>query len=143
MSSRVCPLTVNPTLGRELTLLQSNTYCVCVCCVKTHFLSNGPYNRYIPQMEQHEPEGQMLFHLGNVTYCWMLSLATHCHTHYHLHPFYFVLFKFKVLVAKQHPTNTHTHSHTHAHTGVISGNLHVYVPNYTLVFNNFLANNAC
>ena len=27
--------------------------------------------------------------------------------------------------------------------GVIPGNLHVYVPKYTLVFNNFLAKNAC
>ena len=27
--------------------------------------------------------------------------------------------------------------------GVISGNLHIYAPNYTLVFNTFLAKNAC
>ena len=31
-------------------------------------LLNWVYNSYIPQMEQHEPKGQMLFHLGNVTY---------------------------------------------------------------------------
>ena len=44
----------------------------------------GPYgNSYLPQMEQQEPKGQVLFHLGKVR---MLPLATHSHTHYHLFP---------------------------------------------------------
>ena len=63
-------------------------------------------NSYIPQMEQHEPEGRMLFRLGNITILLDVTLGTHCHTHYHLHPFHFVLFKVKDLVAKQHPTTT-------------------------------------
>ena len=31
------------------------------------FLTADLNNSYIPQMEQHEPEGRMLFRLGNVT----------------------------------------------------------------------------
>ena len=44
------------------------------------------FNNYIPQTEQHEPEGRMLFPLANVTYLLdVLPLATHCHIHYHQH----------------------------------------------------------
>ena len=70
------------------------------------------HNSYIPQTEQHEPEGRMLFCLGNVT---NLLDGNPSNPLPHLHPFHFVLFKFKDLVAKQHSTNTHTHAHMHTH----------------------------
>ena len=74
------------------------------------------HNSYIPQTEQHEPEGRMLFCLGNVTHLLDVTPSNSLPHPLHLHPFHFVLFKFKDLVAKQHPTNTHTHTHTHTHT---------------------------
>ena len=66
------------------------------------------FNNCIPQTEQHEPEGRMLFHLGNVTY--LLDVIPTNPLPYPLSPpctpaFLFVLFKFKDLGAKQHPTN--------------------------------------
>ena len=36
--------------------------------VKVHTFHTHTHSSYIPQTEQHEPEGRMLFHLGNVTY---------------------------------------------------------------------------
>ena len=37
-----------------------------------------------------------------LSWCWMLPLATHCHTHFHFHSLNFMLSKFNDLVAKQH-----------------------------------------
>ena len=62
------------------------------------------HNSYSPQTEQHEPEGRMLFSLGNVTNLLDVTPSNQISHHYHLHPFHFVLFKVKDLVAKQHPT---------------------------------------
>ena len=42
-----------------------------------------PNNSYIPQMEQHEPEGWMLFCLGKVTYLLDVTPSTtQCHTNF-------------------------------------------------------------
>ena len=57
---------------------------------------------YTPQMEQHEPEGQMLFHLGNVTY--LLDVTPSNPLPHPLQPPPIPLCV-KDLVAKQHPTN--------------------------------------
>ena len=57
---------------------------------------------YIPQMEQHEPEGRMLFRLGNVTY--LLDVTPSNQLPHPLPPPPFVI-QVKDLVAKQHPTN--------------------------------------
>ena len=53
-------------------------------------------------MEKHEPKGQMLFCLWNVTYTLNVAPSNPLgeglswdYIHYHLHPFHFVLFKFK------------------------------------------------
>ena len=70
------------------------------------------HNSYISLMEQHEPEGRMLFCLGNVTNLLDVTPSNQLLHHYHLQPFHFVLFKVKNLVAKQHPTHTRTHIHT-------------------------------
>ena len=58
----------------------------------------------ISQMEQHEPEGQMLFCLGNMTYLLAVTPSNPLP-----HPLFIplVLLKFKDLVAKQHSTNAH------------------------------------
>ena len=48
------------------TYTHTNTYIHTIIITYIHacILTNSSY---IPQTEQHEPEGQMLFHLGNVT----------------------------------------------------------------------------
>ena len=61
------------------------------------------YNSYIPQTEQHEPEGQMLFCLGNVINLLDVTPSNPMPHPLHLHSFHFVLFKVKDVVAKQHP----------------------------------------
>ena len=65
-------------------------------CVRRFLLYN------IPQTEQHEPKGQMLFCLGNEIICWMLPLATHYNIHYHIHPG-IPLCVIRVQVAMLHP----------------------------------------
>ena len=63
---------------------------------------------YIPQAEQHEPEGQMLFCLGNVTYLLHVTPSNPLP-----HPFHFVLFQFKDLVAKQLQKCIYIHVHVY------------------------------
>ena len=48
------------------TLQHTNTYIHTYTRTYIHTYIHT-YNSYIPQMEQHEPEGRMLFCLGNVT----------------------------------------------------------------------------
>ena len=46
---------------------------------------------YIPQIEQHEPEGRILLSLGNITYLLDVTLATCCHIPYQFNSFHFLL----------------------------------------------------
>ena len=53
----------------EVWITYANKYVSCmyvlyVCMYECMYV----YSSYIPQTEQHEPKGQMLFSLGNVTY---------------------------------------------------------------------------
>ena len=61
-----------------------------------------------PQTEQHEPEGQMLFCLGNVTN--LLDVTPSNLMPYPLPSLHILLmlFRFKELVVKQHPTKLGT-----------------------------------
>ena len=58
----------------------------------------------ILQIEQHEPKGQTLFCLGNVTKMFDVTPSNQLPRPLSP-PFHFVLFKFKDLVAKQHPAD--------------------------------------
>ena len=55
---------------------------------------------YIPQTEQHEPEGRMLFHLGNVTNLLDVTPKNSIPHPLSPPPILFMLFKVKDLVAK-------------------------------------------
>ena len=59
---------------------------------------------YIPQMEQHGPEGRMLFGPGNVTYLLDVTPSNQLTHPISPPPILLRVIKFKVLVAKQHPT---------------------------------------
>ena len=55
------------------------------------------YNSYIPQTEQHEPEGQMLFCLGNVINLLDVTPSNPMPHLLHLHPSHFVRSKMWLL----------------------------------------------
>ena len=55
------------------------------------------YNSYIPQTEQHEPEGQMLFCLGNVINLLDVTPSNPMPHPLHLHPSHFVRSKMWLL----------------------------------------------
>ena len=56
---------LNPDLCNSLDLTQSSV--LCLHCITVCRFMRLPSVCYIPQTEQHEPEGRMLFRLGNVT----------------------------------------------------------------------------
>ena len=71
----------------------------------THMHAGSVNSSYIPQTEQHEPEGRMLFHLGNVTDLLDVTPSNPIPHPLSPPPILSLLFKVKDLVAKQHPTN--------------------------------------
>ena len=66
----------------------------------------------ISQTEQHEPEGRVLFHLGNATGLLDVTLSNSITHPLSPPPIHAMLFtKLKILVAKQHPVSNHEHIH--------------------------------
>ena len=81
--------------------IESNT--ITSCCLHCMYCILVLYNSYIPQTEQHEPKGWILFCLGNVTN--LLDVTPRNPMPHPLPSPPILLHVIKDLVAKQHPTN--------------------------------------